>query len=330
MSQIIKYSKGLAHYAVGEGVPQLPYGETVLGSWGYNIANNFINIAYNRRYGDDIIFGSASKHIARRYLASLATRDAFYQLKKRTRLAQLKEIESFQNRWNQAKQNNKTFDRLVNVGVSKDQNGAEKPILEPKYFDEYSGELLESYLELSIPSTSGSATDKEKSMPPFVDSTCIIDTSSKKNVILTPVTHRDTSRKEYVSGGDIQINARGYITHSLPNAFPDSEIRQFLFYMEHGGVLRAQHLALKVHNIDNILVTDFRINYKAGNINNVEYSFSAVGVAQSKETLYINRISDEITTKAGRVNRWLISEPKKTNEPTKKNDKIYNFIERWL
>ena len=337
--ETIKFSKGVAQYGAAEGIPKLPYGDSPLGAMGFNTANNLLNMAYNRRFGDGVIFGSASKNIMRRYLAGIAVRKVFHRLKTAPRREYLNQVAQFQEF-----SMNKYNERMAILE-------AEPPLLKHNYINEFTGEKIESYLTLSPVKMDG-VEDRDalatlNSGKPFIDSTAIINTSSKKNVIMTQVTGRSSTRKEYVSGGDIQITVTGSICSNVPDVHPIKEVEDFVMLMEYGGVLEAEHIALIPHSINYILVTDFKLDYKQGSMDTVEYSFNAVGIAPSKEVIYQTKVNQRVQEMLDNsTNKWLTGEIMSQEETVNKgklrqeeigakkekreNDKAYKFIDTWL
>lgn len=337
-NEAIKYSKGLAQYGGAEGIPSLPYGDSVLGASAFNLGNNLLNMAYNRQFGDGIIFGSASKHITRRYLASLAVRKVFHKIQTAPRREYLRQVVEFQDFTMK-----KYDERMAAID-------AEAPLLKHDYISPYTGDKLDSYLSLTPVKMDG-VPDRDMlsilSMGrPFVDSTAIINTSSKKNVIMTQVTGRSSTRKEYVSGGDVQLSVSGSICSNVPDVHPIKEVEDFVMLMEYGGVLEAEHIALIPHNINYIIVTDFKLDYKQGSIDTVEYSFSAVGIAPSKEVTYQTKVNQRVQDMLDTFsNKWLTGEilsqesenlgadrqAKIDGAKDKKGkNKVYKFIDTWL
>ena len=337
--ETIKFSQGVAQYGAAEGIPKLPYGDTSLGAMGFNTANNLLNMAYNRKFGDGIIFGSASKNIMRRYLAGIAVRKIFHRLKTAPRREYLNQVAEFQEF-----SMNKYNERMAVLD-------AEPPLLKHNYINEFTGEEIESYLSLTPVKMDGVEDRDMLSIlnfgKPFVDSTAIINTSSKKNVIMTQVTGRSSTRKEYVSGGDIQLTVTGSICSNTPDVHPIREVEDFVMLMEYGGVLEAEHIALIPHNISYILVTDFKLDYKQGSMDTVDYSFSAVGIAPSKEVTYQTKVNQRVQYMLDNfTNKWLTGEILSQEEnfnagqarqdsadakkAKRKSDKVYKFIDTWL
>lgn len=362
MRKDAKFGKSLSIYGLGETIPMLPYGKTNLGNAVFNTSNNLIAMAYSNLWGETLRFGSASKDITRRYLSQKLMDISFGQIGKKRRKKQKEILEKL----------------IADLGA---RGKAYREIMEStsdlltddNAINKLTKEKLVSYLKLSKPkadgeknTVKGSDSDKgynnnglktrdSKNIPDFIDGSAIMNTSSKKNVVLTTVTGRDTTRKEYISGGDVNINVSGSISSNFPDVFPVEELNQFIYYMEYGGVLEAEHLALLPHGIKHILILDYKIDYKQGFMNTADYSFSAVGVAHSKDVLLEYKLSEDIRNATENTNMWLqskMNESKDKNEIDTKNIqsdkfkrikaiqskmikksenlKVFNFIEKWL
>lgn len=359
MADNIKYGKSLANDRLADSIPRLPYGDSKLGNIAYVTSTNLLNSTYNRLFGEQIIFGSASRHILRRVVSQKMMDLTFGSIYKKRRDRERRILDSW-------------MESLTARGIAyrNIMQSTSDLLSDPRAINKHTGEPLESYLKLSKPivdnpidkskqeqdrkndvyNSNGLKTKESRYVEDFIDGTSMINTSSKKNVILTTVTSRDSSRKEYVSGGDVFINATGTIASKFPDVYPIEEINQFIYYMEYGGALEAEHLALLPHGIKHILITDYKIEHKTGTMNAVDYSFSAVAVAHSKEVLLEFKLSEDIRLATSNTNLWLQSQIDKKGNASNynqwkqdnldrqqgnvskngKNKGVYNFIEKWL
>lgn len=109
-----------------------------------------------------------------------------------------------------------------------------------------------------------------------------ISISSSKNLICTPVQGRDFTRKELISGGDIEISVSGNIASNLPGVYPSAAVRRFLKVMQYGGILNIHHFSLGHMEVTRVLVKEF--NLPTPEYMNIQpYSFSCVAVEPDTE-----------------------------------------------
>jgi hypothetical protein len=107
--------------------------------------------------------------------------------------------------------------------------------------------------------------------------TVLLDVAQSKNIVTTAITGRDGTIKEYISDGDYVINIKGAIT-SQSNAFPMSDVRSILAILRKKETLNIVSDYLRLFDIYNIVVTD--------------YKFSQVEGFQNIQFFEINAISD--------------------------------------
>ena len=96
------------------------------------------------------------------------------------------------------------------------------------YTDSIVGRTVADYIELKI-SGEGTYYDKESGkvepnskygLITFVDLGPQVQLSSKNNIVLTTVQGRDYTRKEFISGGDLEFTINGRITSKYPDVYP--------------------------------------------------------------------------------------------------------------
>ena len=117
------------------------------------------------------------------------------------------------------------------------------------YADTIVGNIVQDYLELEISKEGTYYDNKTKKVESnsqyglvtFVDLQPLIQVNSKNNIVMTTVQGRDYTRKEYISGGDLEININGKITSKYPDVYPDAEVSKFLKIMQYK--LREYHPA---------------------------------------------------------------------------------------
>lgn len=126
----------------------------------------------------------------------------------------------------------------------------------------------------------------------FYDLGALVNAQSANNVVLTQVQGRSYSRKELISGGDVNFNVSGVIASNYPDVYPHKEVSQFVTLMQYPGVLRVSNLMFKQFNVSQIIIKDFKLSPVKGCKNIQPYSFSCVGVEPDeavevvKDTVY--------------------------------------------
>jgi hypothetical protein len=104
-----------------------------------------------------------------------------------------------------------------------------------------------------------------------------ISLQSGKNLIMTTVQGRDFSRKELVSGGDLNFSVSGLIVSPILDDYPTNDVRKFINIMEYGGIVQVNNRFFDQFNVDRILIKDWRLD--AQECKNIQpYSFTCVAV----------------------------------------------------
>lgn len=114
--------------------------------------------------------------------------------------------------------------------------------------------------------------------PAFLDLGAIVQAQSSNNLVLTRVQGRDYSRKELISGGDINFTVTGKITSNYPDVYPYAEVSKFITLMQHKGVIQVFNLMFQQFNVTQILIKDFQMGQNEGFKNVQPYSFTCVAV----------------------------------------------------
>ena len=115
----------------------------------------------------------------------------------------------------------------------------------------------------------------------FVDLGPQVQVSSRNNILLTRVQGRDYTRKEYISGGDLEITINGKITSKYPDVYPEAEVSKFI----QAGTIQGCH-RLRQHGI--APVQHFTVDYTGYTLQptdcrNVQpYSLNCVAVEPSE------------------------------------------------
>lgn len=119
------------------------------------------------------------------------------------------------------------------------------------------------------------AADEDKV---FWDLGPMVQVQSNNNVVLTKVQGRDFSRKELISGGDVNFTVTGKIVSNYPDVYPYALVSKFITLMQHKGVLNVSNLMFQQFNVTQVLIKDFQMGQNTGFKNVQPYSFTCVGV----------------------------------------------------
>lgn len=180
------------------------------------------------------------------------------------------------------------------------------PTKKPIKYSKYNGEttITNTYSE-----TEFHYTDEFKANSlVWYDATALINFSSNKNLIITPVVGRDHSRKELASNGDINFSVSGHILSNMADVFPEENLAKFLQIMQYKGIIEIDNILLAQHNIAKIIIKDFSWSVEEGGKSNISYSFNGVGIqpvseiSVEEDTLYLDSIINQ--TKVIEDNSW--------------------------
>ena len=180
------------------------------------------------------------------------------------------------------------------------------------YSDTIVGNLVKDYLELSI-SKESSYYDanankilhgEQYGIVKFVDLQPQIQISSKNNIILTTVPGRDYTRKEFISGGDVEISISGKITSKYPDIYPDTEVSKFLKLMQFKGVIDCDSTILKQCKVKQIIIQSYSLS--PSDCRNVQpYSLSCIAVEPSEAVEVKIAREEEIDKSISDTNKWI-------------------------
>ena len=180
------------------------------------------------------------------------------------------------------------------------------------YTDTIVGRVVADYLELSITSEGNYYNSKEAKVEPnssyglvtFVDLQPMVQVSSKNNVLLTQVQGRDYSRKEFISGGDLEMTINGKITSKYPDVYPEAEVSKFLKLMQFKGVIECDNTILRQFNIDRLIVLNYSL--PTTTFRNIQpYTISCVAVEPS-EAIELKIAEQEKVDEAIKyANKWI-------------------------
>lgn len=180
------------------------------------------------------------------------------------------------------------------------------------YTDSIVGRTVADYLELGIP-VEGCYYDNQacKIQPnsqyglvTFVDLQPQVQVSSKNNILLTTVQGRDYTRKEYVSGGDLEISINGKITSKYPDVYPESEVSKFLKLMQFKGVLDCDNTILRQFGISQLIVLSYTL--LPGEYRNIQsYSISCVAVEPAEAVQLKLAEEEKVDIAIKHTNKWI-------------------------
>lgn len=181
--------------------------------------------------------------------------------------------------------------------------------------DKYGTKVKEALMLYYNDDEEHSVSSIDESAPFNTKTLCHIDLapqvsiSSSKNLVMTQVQGRDYSRKELVSGGDVQFSISGNIVSNERGVYPMDAVKKFVKIMEYNGILNVNFLMFEPFRINKVIVK----GYSLGNpeFKNIQpYSFECVAVEPDDE---IKITADTISV----VNKALEASPV---------DKWYNLI----
>lgn len=121
----------------------------------------------------------------------------------------------------------------------KNESGQVQTVQFNTYWDKIKGLSNEAAASSSL----NTATEvKVPGDPVFLDLGAIVQVQSSNNLVLTKVQGRDYSRKELISGGDINFTVTGKIVSNYPDVYPYAEVSKFITLMQHKGVIQVFNL----------------------------------------------------------------------------------------
>ncbi|KAA6302872.1 MAG: hypothetical protein EZS26_001042 [Candidatus Ordinivivax streblomastigis] len=189
----------------------------------------------------------------------------------------------------------------------------QKAIAEKKnYSDSIVGRTVQDYLELSLSGEGcyfDSKTGKIESntnygLVTFVDLQPQVQVSGKNNIVLTTVQGRDYTRKEFISGGDLEISINGKITSKYPDVYPEAEISKFLKLMQYKGVIDCDNTILRQFNISQLIILSF--SFSPSDCRNIQpYTLSCVAVEPSEAIELKIAKEEEVDVAIKHSNKWI-------------------------
>ena len=180
------------------------------------------------------------------------------------------------------------------------------------YTDTIVGRAVQDFLELSL-SEDGCYFDKQTGkiesntqygLVTFVDLQPQVQVSSKNNIILTTVQGRDYTRKEFISGGDLEISITGKITSKYPDVYPEAEVSKFLKLMQYKGVINCDNTVLRQFNIEKLIVLNY--SFPPSDCRNIQpYSLSCVAVEPSEAVELKIAQEEKVDEAIKHTNKWI-------------------------
>lgn len=180
------------------------------------------------------------------------------------------------------------------------------------YTDSIVGNVVKDYLELKISeegvyfdSQSGKIEPNTKyGLVSFVDLQPQIQISSKNNVLLTTVQGRDYTRKELISGGDLEISINGKITSKYPEVYPEGEMSKFIKTIQYKGVIDCDNTILRQFNISRLIILNYTL--PVSEYRNIQpYTLSCVAVEPSEAVELKLFEQEKVDNSIADKNKWI-------------------------
>jgi hypothetical protein len=138
----------------------------------------------------------------------------------------------------------------------------------------------------------------------FVDLQPQVQVSSKNNIVLTTVQGRDYTRKEFISGGDLEISITGNITSKYPDIYPEAGVSKFLKLMQYKGVINCENTILRQFNISQLIIQNF--SFTSSDCRNIQpYTISCVAVEPSEAIELKLAKEEQVDVAIKHTNKWI-------------------------
>ena len=180
------------------------------------------------------------------------------------------------------------------------------------YTDSIVGRTVADYIELKI-SGEGTYYDKESGkvepnskygLITFVDLGPQVQLSSKNNIVLTTVQGRDYTRKEFISGGDLEFTVNGRITSKYPDVYPEAELSKFLKIVQYKGVIDCDNTILRQLKISQLIILGYSL--PTAEYRNVQpYTLQCVAVEPSEAVELISKDAEVVDEAIEHTNKWI-------------------------
>ena len=280
-------------------------------------AENYVSDAARRALGmglsqfadGQVQYFSKDRQILKRALIQTTSQLAYGMLRSYPRYLKYweqKERDKYLQTMSQTSIANKTgqYYRLI----SEQQAVAKKK----NYSDTVAGNIVPDYLELSISAegmyfdtgTNKIETNSKYGLVTFADLGPQVQVSSKNNIVLTTVQGRDYTRKEFISGGDLEINISGKIISKYPDVYPEAEVSKFLKLMQYKGVIECDNTILRQFRIEKLIVLNY--SFPASDCRNIQpYTLSCVAVEPSEAVELKLASQEKVDTAIKHTNKWI-------------------------
>lgn len=274
-----------------------------------NIARKSLGLGLSELQDGSVKYFSKDKQILKRAMMQTASQLAYGMLRSYPRYIKY---------WEQVERDkylkNKSQTSRANVSGQYRQLIDQQQALaeEKKYADTIVGEIVKDYLELEIPGEgtyfdyqSGKVEPNSKyGLVKFADLQPMVQVSSKNNVVLTTVQGRDYTRKELISGGDLEISINGKITSKYPDVYPEAEVSKFLKLMQYRGVINCDNTILRQFKITRLIVLNYSLT--PSDCRNIQpYTLTCVAVEPSEAVELKIAGQEEVDRSISDVNKWL-------------------------
>lgn len=284
-------------------------GNGTLGGYLSDAARRALGMGLAELHDGQVHYFSKSHNILKRALIQTASQTAYGMLRSYPRYLKYweqRERDKYLKTFSDSSLANKTGQYYELI---KDQKIA---AVSKNYTDSIVGNLVKDYLELTIGATGNYYDVKEgKSRPnsdygevTFIDLQPQVQVATKNNIVLTTVQGRDYSRKEYISGGDLEISITGKITSKYPEVYPEAEVSKFLRLMQFKGVLDCDNTILRQFGVTQLIVLNY--NLQQSPCRNVQpYTLQCVAV-EPAEAVEVKFADEERTDWVMKhTNKWL-------------------------
>lgn len=180
------------------------------------------------------------------------------------------------------------------------------------YTDAIVGRTVADYLELSISGEGKYYDNRECKVEPntkygivtFVDLGPRVQVSSRNNILLTQVQGRDHTRKEFISGGDLEITINGKITSKYPDVYPEAEVSKFIKLVQYKGVIDCDNTILRRFNVSRLIIQGYSL--QPADCRNVQpYSLTCVAVEPSETVRLKLADAEKVDTAIKHTNKWI-------------------------
>ena len=109
-----------------------------------------------------------------------------------------------------------------------------------------------------------------------------VSMNSAKNIVMTQVQGRDYTRKELVSGGDLQFTINGSIVSEENGVYPADAVKKFVQMMQYNGILNVNHMMLDQLNVTRVIIKDYSLGQQS--YKNIQpYTINCVAVEPDED-----------------------------------------------